>query len=91
MPKSLLLSLVEPLHFPELMESGDVMDALGEALLHLHATHEFATPDRPPGLIMLLAHPDFDMRRLVIPPILPRETPAGLIPHTHHADLPDGT
>ncbi len=76
MPKSLLLSLVEPLHFPELMDSADVVDALGEALLHLHATHEFATPDRPPGLIMLLAHPDFDMRRLVSPAILPRRTSA---------------
>ena len=81
MPKSLLLSLVEPLHFPELMESADVMDALGEALLHLHSTHEFATPDRPPGLIMLLAHPDFDMRRLVMPLIPPRASCAGHSPH----------
>ena len=81
MPKSLLLSLVEPLHFPELMESADVVDALGEALLHLHATHEFATPDRPPGLIMLLAHPDFDMRRLVILPSPPRKSSAAPDPH----------
>ena len=90
MPKSLLLSLVEPLHFPELLESADVMDALGEALLHLHATHEFATPDRPPGLIMLLAHPDFDMRRLVIPPVPPEECLLGAV-LTHDADTPDGT
>ena len=83
MPKSLLLSLVEPLHFPELMDSADVVDALGETLLHLHATHEFATPDRPPGLIMLLAHPDFDMRRLVIPPIPPGEGSAAYSPHAH--------
>ena len=41
------------------------MGALVKALLHLNSTHEFVTPDQPPGIIMLLAHPDINIRRLV--------------------------
>ena len=64
-PQSLLLSLVEPLHFPELLEDLEVVDALGKALLHLNSLHEFATPDSPPGMIMLLAHPNSELRSVV--------------------------
>ena len=64
-PQSLLMSLVEPLHFPELLADLGVVDALGKALVHLSSLHEFATPDSPPGMIMLLAHPDIEVRSVV--------------------------
>jgi len=62
---SLLLSLVEPLNYPALLEDAGVVSAWRTALLHLHSTHGFATPDRPPGVIMLLAHPDHELRTVV--------------------------
>lgn len=64
-PQRLLLSLVEPLHFPELLGDLEVVDALGKALVHLSSLHEFATPDSPPGMITLLAHPDIELRSVV--------------------------
>ena len=64
-PQSLLLSLVEPLHFPELLGDAELVEALGKALLHLDSMHEFATPDSPPGMIMLLAHPNMMIRDVV--------------------------
>ena len=62
---SLLLSLVEPLNYPALLEDAGVVSAWRTALLHLDFTHGFATPDRPPGVIMLLAHPDHELRTVV--------------------------
>ena len=56
---------MEPLNFPELLEDAEVVGALVKALLHLNSTHKFMTPDQPPGIIMLLAHPDIDVRRMV--------------------------
>ncbi len=65
MPQSLLLSLVEPLHFPELLGDLELVDALGKALVHLDSMHEFAMPDSPPGMVMLLAHPDTETCNVV--------------------------
>lgn len=56
---------MEPLNFPELLEDAGLVAALGKALLHLASTHEFATPDRPPGTIMLLAHPNHEIHNVV--------------------------
>lgn len=67
---SLLLSLVEPLNYPALLEDAGVVSAWRTALLHLDSTHGFATPDRPPGVIMLLAHPDHELRTVVSCPSL---------------------
>ena len=65
MPQSLLLSLVEPLHFPELLGDLELVDALCKALVHLDSMHEFAMPDSPPGMVMLLAYPDAEIRSVV--------------------------